>query len=395
MERNKLKKKYILLTSAGFPEGNAASVYINQFLKGLIYNKREVIVHLLSSGNNINNITEYGVKYNYLSRRLSNHAAINKALSIIKNFFNSIVLLFSLRHEREKIVLLIYNNKLLYNIPIYLGSFFFKIKLVSFVPEYYDKPKFKEGIIKVLNWYGFIINLFYLNRLSDKLIVFSSFLKKMYIKKGYDASKIYIQPNLTDFDDWLTDKVNLKYDLGYSGSAVAKDGLIFLFKAIKLLKERNVIITILIVGDLPYGKSVLPDLKKTCKNLGIYDQVKFTGMVPHSEVKKYINQCRILVLSRIFSRKTQAGFPTKLGEYFACKKIVLSTNFGDVKKYFTDGKDIILVKKIDPNEITEKIEWIINNPQKAESIKENGYNVSKKIFDYKSSVLKICTYLEG
>jgi spore maturation protein CgeB len=87
--------------------------------------------------------------------------------------------------------------------------------------------------------------------------------------------------------------------------------------------------------------------------------------------------------------QTEAGFPTKLGEYFAAKKIVLVTNFGDIEKYFVEGTDLVIAQSGDVEDIARKIKWILQNDSQAKIITENGFNKAKTLLEYQGSVNRI------
>lgn len=393
--------KYILFTGASFPEGNASSIYLSTLCKGLRECKREVEVFLLYSSRDEKSgevvaETDFGVKYNYLGQKYKASNFLAKVLLASRVILNAIKLVFSLRKEKSQIIVLVYHNIVLHNLPIFLLCKLLSIRLVAFVPEFYDKPSIKkEGMVKRLIWYGFIFNMYVVNSLANRLIVFSSYLKGFYIRLGYRSENIYLQPNLTDFDYWESEKnIEEKYTIGYSGSAYPKDGLGLLFDSIKVLKNNGTIVNSLIIGDAYYGKSMIPALVKYCKSIGIEEQVTFTGLVKHSEVKNYLSQCKILVLSRKYSVKTQAGFPTKLGEYFACNKTIITTNFGDISKYFRHKKDLVIVPDLDENQIADEVEWVLNHPEEAKDIQIQGNETAKLLLDYKINVNKIINYLE-
>jgi glycosyltransferase involved in cell wall biosynthesis len=106
-------------------------------------------------------------------------------------------------------------------------------------------------------------------------------------------------------------------------------------------------------------------------------------------VKKYLSECRILVITRQSTIQTKAGFPTKLGEYFATGKPILLTNFGDIEKYFEDGTDVILAECGNPESIAHKIKWMIQNQDASKMISERGYNKARDILEFKKSVNRI------
>jgi glycosyltransferase involved in cell wall biosynthesis len=298
-------------------------------------------------------------------------------------------------NKRKSINLLIYNGEAQYNIPIYLIAKIFRIRTSKFVAEIIDESEFKGSFLRKLKRYGYILNFKYLNKISDKLIVFSFYLKNEYLKMGYNEKNIVVQPNLTDFNYWGTSNTEIKYNLGYSGAPYLKDGLYDLFKAISILKDKNISVTLLVIGDAIFGKSLIPALKGECEKLGILEKVTFTGLVDSSMVKQYLSECKILSITRPSTVQTRAGFPTKLGEYYATKRPVLATNFGDMEKYFTDGQDILMAECGNPESIALKILWMLQNNEELEMISRRGYDKANQLFEYKSSVKRIIESLNS
>ncbi len=393
-----MTQEYILFTSNNFPSGGPGATYINLFCKGVTENSGKIKVYLFKGhiykdykkNKSRKNITEYGVRYTNLgfANRPENKILkiIEDLLSIVRTFLLMLALLF----KRKKIVILVYSNGLPFNVPVYFFSKLFKIKLISFVPEFLEsKEIIKLGFFQKISIYSFLINYNFLNKLSDKLIVFSTFLKNEYIKKGYKEKNIIVQPNLTEINGWYIPNQKNSYTLGYAGTPSKKDGIIDLLKAVKLLNEKKIAVSVLVVGDSISKESLIPYFKKKCKEYDIDKLVTFVGLIPQQLVKTYLNTCQILTITRPNTKQTQAGFPTKLGEYLACKKNVLATKFGDIEQYFTDKKDIVLAECDNAASIAENILWILDNPEKSAEIANNGFNTANEILNYQSGVKKI------
>jgi glycosyltransferase involved in cell wall biosynthesis len=225
------------------------------------------------------------------------------------------------------------------------------------------------------------------------LIVFSFFLKEEYIKMGFDEHKIIVQPNLTDFSFWLSENAKIKYTLGYSGAPYLKDGLLDLFNAVSFLQNEGINVTLLVIGDATFGKSLIPGLMNECRKLNISDKVTFTGLVDSSMVKEHLLECRFLTITRPSTVQTKAGFPTKLGEYFATKRPILSTNFGDIERYFENGVDLVIAETGNPESIAIKIKWMLQNSEALELISRTGYSKAKGLLDYPVAIKRIIDFV--
>lgn len=404
MKTNKTDKHYILFTSTNFPTGGPGASYLNLFCKGVKETGGNISVYLYKGyiyknrkvKKNRRNRTQNGVSYTHLGFSNRSHYIILKIIEDSISFFRTAGLMLVLVTQKKRITILVYSNEFLSNLPVYLISKIFGIKIVSFVPEFYDKDESKKmGIIKLIKWNFFFLNYHFLNKLSNKLIVFSSFLKNEYINRGYSEGNIIIQPNLTDINNWYIPNQSPEFTIGYAGTPSKKDGIFDLIASIKLLKERGNIINAIIMGDSIGKESYLPELQKYCEEAGISDQVTFKGLISQEDVKSYLNSCQILAITRPNSKQTKAGFPTKLGEYLGCKRIVLATKFGDIERYFKDRTDIILAEPDSPFSIVENIQWILANKEKIPDIAQQGFKKAEEILDYKKGVIHIIKGLNG
>ena len=393
----------ILITSANFPKGSAAANYLNLFCKGLVLAGQNIEVYLLKGYflagrktlDSRKNITDYGVPYTFLAfvNRSSNKLA--KIIEDLRGMASLIILLFSLLKGRKKTTIFAYNNESHHSILLNSYCKLAGIRLVTFVPEYYDISEFSGNLFHRLRWYSFLLNFHYINRLSDKLIVFSNYIKSRYLEKKYPEKDILVQPNLTDFDFWNLNQDGSSYTIGYSGTPYKKDGIEDLLTAISILRKKNIDVNAVIIGDVVNEKSIIPSLKGFCEKLGIEKSVTFTGLVLLEEVRDWLNKCQILAITRPNIVQTVAGFPTKLGEYFACKKVVLSTRIGDVSQYFRDRNEIVFAESGNSQSIADGIEWILENQESGRKIALNGNRRAAELLSYKSRVPVMFEFVKG
>lgn len=398
---NKFDRQFILITSSNFPTGGAGANYLYLFCKGLKINGFSIKVWLLrgfSFGNYTRNhkkrnITTEGIPFTYLCFSKRSAKWFVKIVDDFFSFFYLLFYIFSIIPTRKSTILLLYSTELYPNILIFFFSKLAGVKVVTFVPEYYEKYVFHGSMFRRIKWYSFLFNFYFLNKLSYKLIVFSFYLKDQYLKLGFSEKNIIIQPNLTDFEFWNVKAAPIKYTLGYSGSPSRKDGVYDLLNAVSILKKDRTDISLIVIGDSQSGPSLLPDLKLKCKQLNILENVFFSGLVEIDEVKKLLSGCEILVLTRQSTVQTQAGFPTKLGEYFASRKKIIVTNFGDIGQYFAAGKNLVIAESGNVEDIAKKIKWVIENEAASDEIAINGYQTAMQLLEYKNSVKKILDFL--
>jgi glycosyltransferase involved in cell wall biosynthesis len=110
-------------------------------------------------------------------------------------------------------------------------------------------------------------------------------------------------------------------------------------------------------------------------------------------VPDYLASCDILVLARKNSQYAQAGFPTKLGEYFATEKPVIMTNVGDITNYFTDGKELMIAEADNPDSVAKKIIYLIEHNEESVKIAKNGRKWAEENLDYINNSKKILAFM--
>lgn len=109
-------------------------------------------------------------------------------------------------------------------------------------------------------------------------------------------------------------------------------------------------------------------------SISSWDKVEYKGVVPFTEVKEIYNRCIAgIALSRSIQGMGKGTLGnTKLFEFMEAKLPVICNNYTLWKEIVEEYKCGICV---DPNNIEEikyAIEYIINNPEEAEQMGENG-----------------------
>jgi len=90
-----------------------------------------------------------------------------------------------------------------------------------------------------------------------------------------------------------------------------------------------------------------------------------------------------------------ARFPHKIGEYVASGAPMISSNFGEVKHYFKDGENGFVAEKYEVEQFTEKMQYIIDNPDKAKAVGQAGKETGLKEFNFLHYGENLRGFLEG
>jgi glycosyltransferase involved in cell wall biosynthesis len=237
----------------------------------------------------------------------------------------------------------------------------------------------------------------YLIRYADGFIVLSHYLKDFVTKQVRSRKPILIMPNLIDPERFERKSIKPfkegKITIGYVGTPTRKDGVMDLMKSFSKLNKKYPATHLLIVGDITNGKTVIPKLKEYAEELDVSDNTSFTGLVSHEKIPDLLNSCQILALTRPRGIFAEAGFPTKLGEYFACKKPAVITDIGDMPMYFTNEKHVMLVEAENIDSIFWGFEKLIMEQNLREVLAKNSYDWMLENLSFKKAAHGVDRFL--
>lgn len=145
-------------------------------------------------------------------------------------------------------------------------------------------------------------------------------------------------------------------------------------EALRLLKDLN--IKALIVG----GGSGLVRLKEKTKLYGLEEKVVFTDIISHQEIPAYINCIDICVSTQSNDFVGFVRCPTKLSEYMACGKYIISTDVGYATLYVNRAGKLLPYNGIKddsyPQRLAEHLRYLHNNRDEIGKGKE-GINIAR------------------
>ncbi|HUZ72217.1 MAG TPA: TIGR04063 family PEP-CTERM/XrtA system glycosyltransferase [Stellaceae bacterium] len=172
-------------------------------------------------------------------------------------------------------------------------------------------------------------------RKSDAVTTICEGLRGDILARGIAADKVTVIPNAVDtaaFTDQRTIDAALRREigldghvvLGFIGSWYAYEGLDLLIRALPAMLKDRPEIALLLVG----GGPAEDELRRLAAALGVVQQIRFLGRVPHAEVKRYYDLVDLFVYPRHSMRLTEIVTPLKPLEAMASGRIVLASDVG-------------------------------------------------------------------
>lgn len=391
------RKAVVYLGYSAFPHGLA------EVQKIILTSKS-----LLLTGNNVTVICRYGnhstanqgelkthgfyenIEYIYASGSpFRNKSFLKRRVFKIKGVINEIAILRKRKKEKRLDYAILSTGRFFSIVYYSILSKLIGFKTILTYVEYYSAMERK--------WFQFgrrlNDNLFdkYAPSLTSATFLISEFLIRQVMKVS--PGKKYLKiPGLTDFEKYNGIKKiqSEKYFL-FCGSVEYKEILWFCIDAFNRLKDSTSVFLYLVAnGD----ENKMKQLKEYIFNGPGRDKIRVFSKLSEKQLYTYYKNATALLIPLRPTFQDAARFPHKTGEYLASENPVISTNYGEVKNYFKDRKDMLLADSYDIHQFAEKMQFVIDNPEEAKDIGLKGKCVASTIFDYRNMAPVIDNFLK-
>jgi len=291
-----------------------------------------------------------------------------KLLNLIKNNYVDCLIIGDNNDLLEYIIILIckYNNILV-------------LRELSEHPEiyYYYKNIIMQKIL-------YKNTMFLKYRLYDGLLLMTNELKNLFISKRFNFNKIKIIPQTVDINRFaniaIRNENNAEIMVTYMGSLNnKKDGICTLINAISIVRSKYPNIMLYVLGDGADKEKFL--IKILINQLKLSNNITLLGLVDEKDTPTYLCNSKILISCRPFSTQAKYGFPTKVAEYLATGKPIITTAYGDLKNYLKDGVNAYIVENSDYKAFADKILEVLDNYDKAIEVGQKGKELAVNSFN--------------
>ena len=202
-------------------------------------------------------------------------------------------------------------------------------------------------------------------RFFDYVITTTDFIKSKFLKynrkvidiKNY-ISKEYIKDNIdksSESNDFI---------LIFAGGIYKERGILEGVKACNIIRE--VPVRFLLFGEI--DSTYYSEIKKV-DTLGRLD---YKGVLPYEKVLREIAKADIGFICDYPLKRHMEGLPLKLFEYMAAGIPFIASNFPLWKEIVEGNNCGICVDPLDPKEIAKAIKYLIDHPDEARKMGDNG-----------------------
>jgi glycosyltransferase involved in cell wall biosynthesis len=149
----------------------------------------------------------------------------------------------------------------------------------------------------------------------------------------------------------------------------------------KALKDLDKEINMVVVGK----EGRFDENVKLAKQCGVSDRVTFTGMVPYSQVPKYISATDVCLIPFKANAISANALPLKLFEYMACEKPVISTELPGIKNVAGDK----VMYATNEKEYKERIAELYKNEELRHEMGKTGREFVEEKYNWEKIVEKL------
>jgi glycosyltransferase involved in cell wall biosynthesis len=318
-----------------------------------------------------------GMRYVYTSPSIYRDPNyIKRNFSKVIGLINEMRLLAKLAVNSETFAVVITSLEFLDVVYYWLLSKIFRFYVVMNYVEFNSSMPVRTGFKNRINDFFFDNYSFYF---VDIVLPISEFLIERVQKRFPHKPYLKLTP-MSDFKRFNIPKK--KVDRPYfalCASALYLDVILFSMRAFELLYNRIRDVSLyLIVGG---NKKDMDLLRREVAQLNCRENIKIFLNISDEELNEiYINAVGLLIPLRP-SIVDRARFPYKIAEYTATGNPIITTNYGEVKNYFKDGKTAYIAEDYDPTKYSQKMEFVIQNPDLASQVGLNGKSLALAEFN--------------
>lgn len=190
------------------------------------------------------------------------------------------------------------------------------------------------------------------------------------IVKSWMIKNIIVIPNCIDLNRFSCKKKEREGIITVS-RLIKKNGIHHLIQALTVLRSKEIIVELKIIGTGLWEKK----LKNLSRKLGLEKQVTFLGYIPNEKIKEHLSSSLLFLRSSLWE-----GFGISFIEAMACKTCVIGTDVGGIPDIIKDGKNGLLVKPGNIDQLANAIEKLLNDKKLREKLAKEGCRTVQQKF---------------
>ena len=123
-------------------------------------------------------------------------------------------------------------------------------------------------------------------------------------------------------------------------------------------------------------------LYEEASRLSADSPVSFPGYLSRSDLLGLYARAHALLIPLFDDGRSKARFPTKIGDYLAAARPIVTTAVGEIPRFFEDQVNAAVCAPGDPALYGAKIAALLNDPDRAAAIGQRGRGTAVALFHY-------------
>jgi glycosyltransferase involved in cell wall biosynthesis len=174
----------------------------------------------------------------------------------------------------------------------------------------------------------------------------------------------------------------------YLGGMARIRGLIEVIQAFALAAKKHPDWELDLVG-LSRPASFEQELRDLAKRLGVAAQVRFVSWVPYEEKERLSSQASLGVITYLPCSNNTSCLPNKLFDYMLVGLPVVASDFPLYQDVVEPNHCGLTVDPTQPEEIARAMEYLIEHPQEAKQMGENGRRAVLEKYNWEKESQKL------
>lgn len=386
----------VFLGESGFPKGMAAIQRMTLMAKALLHEKchTKVICRkgVWEQQEEVNTSTDgnyEGIDYVYTSESVFKPKGFfNRNIQKLKGLIREYNYLKQLKKKGDLDVAIVSNMSAFHMFRYCLYSKWLKFPVVLNFVEMASSMQDRKSPLMRFNDFVFdnwVIQMF------DAALPISNRLLAYY--QSTVAGKPCLKlPILCDFDKFnVAPNPEESYFL-YCGSIAYREVIDFVLASYNSLdvNEQTKLYMIISGGNKEETRVLQKHLNKGLTT----DAVRLFSNIPYEQLVKLYTNAEALLIPLRETIQDASRFPHKIGEYLASGNPVITTNVGEIKNYFEDGKTALIADSYAIPAFAEKMEYVLKQREVSKTIGQNGKELGLNEFDYRTHGARMKTFLQ-
>jgi len=217
-------------------------------------------------------------------------------------------------------------------------------------------------------------------RLADSVITVNKACARIFSNRSCPSQKITVVMNSPDEEIFRFRDVspvsnsrnpNKPFVIMYHGSLVERNGLELAIQAFAMVRSSIPNAELRIYGS---RNAFLDRMMESVKKQGLEGSVRYFGPKPLEKIVEAIEESDVGVIPNLRNIFTELNTPTRIFEYLALGKPVITPRAPGITDYF-DEDSLIFFELGDAADLARKMEFVFNLPERAVDITRRGQEV--------------------